>query len=49
MDDISKFSTAGIATVNECFKAFVDNFPFYFKGAFIHMPEGEDLQNVLEV
>ena len=49
MDDISEFSTAGIATVNECFKTFVVNFSFYFRDAFIHMPEGEDLQNVLEV
>ena len=49
MDDMIKCSTAGIATVNECFKNFVVNFSFYFKDGFFHIPEGEDLQNVLEV
>ena len=49
MDDISEFSTAGLATVTECFKTFVVNFAYHFKDAFIHMPEGDDLIEVMKV
>ena len=49
MDDISEFTTAGLTTVTETFKTFVVNFSFYFKDAFIYMPEGQDLVNVLQI